>query len=175
MISSFSSMLSSPSGIMDIFEGSMLTTFLRSTPTLPLGSNMFTFTVMLSLPRLITLPVTVSPFSMVKTDGAYWSLTTLLGSSMDSRRSRGLTFPAALVKSGPSAPPSPSNRWQENQAASPKTFLPLSKSLPFLSEVLSARCSSDADHSLTKLLAAMASKGDWMLGSASRMSFMATF
>ena len=46
---------------------------------------------------------------------AYWSLITLLGSTIDSSRSRTLNRPATAVRSGPTPPPSLSKRWQAEQ------------------------------------------------------------
>jgi len=56
--------------------------------------------------------MTLVPFFRVKIVGAYWSLTSLLGSMTDSSRSRGLKRPAIPVRSGPTAPPSVAKRWQ---------------------------------------------------------------
>ena len=51
-------------------------------------------------------PMTCLSFFRVKVMDPYWSLISLLGTMMDSRRSCGLNFPAALLRSGPMLPPS---------------------------------------------------------------------
>src|SRR5262249_55152595 len=95
-----------PSGIIHTFEVSIVSMRLRFTLTILFGSSMSMLTMIVSWARLTMRPVTVLPSVVMMLTAAYWSLMTLLGSTMDSNRSRTLKRPAAPVRSGPDEPPS---------------------------------------------------------------------
>src|SRR5262245_15725156 len=95
-----------PSGIIDTLEVSIVSIRLRFTLTSLFGSSMSVLTMIESPARLTMRPVTVWPSLVPMMTAAYWSLMTLLGSTMDSSRSRTLKRPAAPVRSGPDEPPS---------------------------------------------------------------------
>ena len=68
---------------------------------------------------LPTRPVTTRPSFVAMETAAYWSLITLLGSTIASSRSRTPNRPATAVRSGPTPPPSTPKRWQAAQATAP--------------------------------------------------------
>ncbi len=73
---------------------------------------------------LTTRPVTTWPESVEMMVARYWSETTRLGSTIASTRSLTPNRPAAWVRSGPVAPPSPPNRWQTTHRAAANARCP---------------------------------------------------
>src|SRR5262249_40935469 len=106
-------------GIIDTFDGSIDSTCLRVTVVIAFASVSSVLTLMFSAWRLTIRPATVLPDFVSMTTAAYWSLMTLLGSTIDSNRSRTLNRPAAPVRSGPLAPPSLPKRWHAKHVAWP--------------------------------------------------------
>ena len=76
------------------------------------GSNISSITLRVSPRMLPTRPVKTRPSLAAIETAAYWSLITLLGSTIASKRSRTPKRPATAVKSGPTPPPSWPKRWQ---------------------------------------------------------------
>src|SRR5262249_32545944 len=100
-ISSSLNVSSNPAGIIDTFDGFIDAMLLRFTFTVEPGSSMLVFTLPLSAFRFTIRP-TITRSSRVRiSTAAYWSLISLLGSMIDSSRSRGLNRPTAPVRSGP--------------------------------------------------------------------------
>ena len=94
------------------------------------GSSMSVTIAIWSLWRLAIRPVTTRPSLVAMTTASYWSLMALLGTTIDSSRSRVLNRPAIPERSGPTPPPSLSNRWQAKHLAAANITRPWSKSRP---------------------------------------------
>ena len=94
------------------------------------GSSMSVKIIRLLPWRLTIRPVTTRPSVVAMITASYWSLMTLLGTTIDSSRSRTLNRPATPERSGPSPPPSLSKRWQAKHLAAANIARPRSKSRP---------------------------------------------
>ena len=108
---------SSFSGMSETFEGFISSTSTLGTSTTLVESSGSTRIVRTSC-GLVDDPagVDLARPSVATTEARYWSETTLLGSRMASARSLKPNRPAAWVRSGPVAPPSPAKRWQSDAA-----------------------------------------------------------
>ena len=120
--------------MIEVFDGTFSSTSLRGTTTTLVESSGSRRIVILSGDSPATRPVKTLPEVVATTEARYWSETTLLGSTVASARSLKPNRPAAWVRSGPVAPPSPANRWQSTQRAAAKARCPFAKSRPFVAD-----------------------------------------